>query len=78
MTIDWSKVLGRWTGARVVFPAQSASSEPWAGPYDQAAPVPTSGSRLVIGPQHEIDLTPREGERPSARSGPHPTTKHPS
>jgi hypothetical protein len=48
-----------WTGARVVFPVQSAGAEPWSKPFDEAAPSGTPLNRPFIGPQQEMELGPR-------------------
>lgn len=52
------RVLGAWTGARVAFPAQSAGSESWTGPFDHAALTPSPALRLWLPPQGEVELRP--------------------
>jgi hypothetical protein len=58
MSNDFGKLLGKWTGARIAFPSESAGAEPWSGPFDHAAPVRSSVSTPYVGPQHEMELPP--------------------
>jgi hypothetical protein len=58
MNEDFRKLLGKWTGARIAFPSESAGAEPWSGPFDHAAPVRTPATSPYVGPQHEMDLPP--------------------
>lgn len=56
MRDDVLKLLGKWTGARIAFPSESAGAEPWSGPFDHAAPVRPSATSPYVGPQHEMEL----------------------
>lgn len=56
MNNDFGKLLGKWTGARIAFPSESAGSEPWSGPFDHAAPMRAPALNPYLGPQQELDL----------------------
>ena len=61
---DFGKLLGKWTGARIVFPSESAGAEPWSGPFDHAAPVRSPVSTPYVGPQQEMELPPAPPSQP--------------
>jgi hypothetical protein len=63
------RLLGRWTGARVVFADQSAGAQSWTPPTDHAAITPAPSGKIWLGEQEELDLTPARVPEETTESG---------